>query len=48
MTRLDVVVVGGILGIAAARELLMRRPGITLAVFDKEASIGEHQTRFRE
>jgi L-2-hydroxyglutarate oxidase LhgO len=45
MTRLDVVVVGGgILGIATARELLMRRPGISLAVLDKEASIGEHQT----
>jgi L-2-hydroxyglutarate oxidase LhgO len=45
MTRLDVVVVGGgILGIAAARELLMRRPGISLAVLDKEASLGEHQT----
>ena len=45
MTRLDVVVVGGgILGLAAARELLLRRPGISLAVLDKEASIGEHQT----
>ena len=45
MTRLDVVVVGGgILGIAAARELLLRKPGISLAVLDKEASIGEHQT----
>src|SRR5215510_7428136 len=45
MTRLDVMVVGGgILGIAAARELLIRRPGISLAVLDKEASLGEHQT----
>ena len=45
MTRLDVAVVGGgILGIAVARELLMRRPGISLAVLDKEASLGEHQT----
>jgi L-2-hydroxyglutarate oxidase LhgO len=45
MTRLDVVVVGcGLLGIAAARELLIRKPGISLAVLDKEASLGEHQT----
>ena len=45
MTRLDVAVVGGgILGIAVARELLMRRPGISLAVLDKEDSLGEHQT----
>jgi len=45
MTRLDVVVVGGgILGIAAARELLIRKPGISLAVLDKEGSLGEHQT----
>jgi L-2-hydroxyglutarate oxidase LhgO len=45
MTKHDVVVVGGgILGIAAARELLIRKPGISLAVLDKEASLGEHQT----
>jgi L-2-hydroxyglutarate oxidase LhgO len=45
MTRLDVVVVGGgLLGIAAARELLIRKPEISLAVLDKEASLGEHQT----
>jgi (S)-2-hydroxyglutarate dehydrogenase len=45
MTRLDVVVVGGgIVGIAAAREILTRRPGISLAVLDKEPSIGVHQS----
>jgi L-2-hydroxyglutarate oxidase LhgO len=45
LTRFDVVVVGGgIVGIAAARELLIRQPGLSLAVLDKEASVGEHQT----
>ena len=45
MTRLDVVVVGaGIVGIAAAREMLTRRPGTALAVLDKESSVGAHQT----
>jgi L-2-hydroxyglutarate oxidase LhgO len=45
VNKFDVVVVGGgIVGIAAARELLLRTPGISLAVLDKEASLGEHQT----
>jgi (S)-2-hydroxyglutarate dehydrogenase len=43
--RFDVVIVGGgIVGLAAAREILMRRPGTSLAVLDKESSVGEHQT----
>jgi (S)-2-hydroxyglutarate dehydrogenase len=41
----DVVVVGaGIVGLAGARELLLRRPGLRLAVVDKEHRIGVHQT----
>lgn len=45
MARYDVVVVGaGIVGLAAARDLLGRRPGMRLAVIDKEPRIGAHQT----
>jgi L-2-hydroxyglutarate oxidase len=41
----DVVVVGaGIVGLASARELLRRRPGLRLALIDKEARVGGHQT----
>ncbi len=41
----DVVVVGaGIVGLASARELLRRRPGLRLALIDKEPRIGAHQT----
>jgi L-2-hydroxyglutarate oxidase LhgO len=43
--RYDVVVVGaGILGLATARELQGRRPGLRVAVLDKEQRIGVHQT----
>jgi L-2-hydroxyglutarate oxidase LhgO len=41
----DVVVVGaGIVGLASARELLLRRPGLRLALIDKEPRVGAHQT----
>jgi (S)-2-hydroxyglutarate dehydrogenase len=41
----DVVVVGaGIVGLASARELLRRHPGLRLAVVDKEPRVGAHQT----
>jgi (S)-2-hydroxyglutarate dehydrogenase len=41
----DVVVVGaGILGLAVARELHARHPDLSIAVLEKEARVGVHQT----
>jgi L-2-hydroxyglutarate oxidase LhgO len=41
----DVVVVGaGIVGLAAARAMLQRKPDLRLAVVEKEKRIGAHQT----
>ncbi len=41
----DVTVVGaGIVGLATARELLNRHPGLRLVVLEKEQAIGTHQT----
>jgi (S)-2-hydroxyglutarate dehydrogenase len=41
----DVIVVGaGILGLATARALLERQPGLRLAVVEKEKQVGAHQT----
>jgi L-2-hydroxyglutarate oxidase LhgO len=39
-----VIVGGGIVGLAAAREILQRRPGTSLILLEKEATIGQHQT----
>jgi L-2-hydroxyglutarate oxidase len=46
MTRIhDIVVVGGgIVGLAAARELLERRPGTSLLLIEKESRLAAHQT----
>jgi (S)-2-hydroxyglutarate dehydrogenase len=41
----DVVVVGaGIIGLAAARELVLRHDGLSICVLDREPRIGAHQT----
>lgn len=43
--RADVVIVGaGILGLAVARELLLRRPGIRLTVLERAGAVGTHQS----
>jgi L-2-hydroxyglutarate oxidase len=43
--RCDVVVVGGgILGLAVARELLARKPQMSLCVLEREREVGTHQT----
>jgi len=39
-----VVVGGGIVGLATARELRRRHPGATVTVLEKEAAVGRHQT----
>ena len=38
------VVGGGIVGLAAARELQLRHPSLSIAVLEKEASLAAHQT----
>ncbi|GAA4814042.1 L-2-hydroxyglutarate oxidase [Nocardioides caeni] len=38
------VVGGGIVGLAVARELTRRRPGLRVEVFEKEDRVGAHQT----
>jgi L-2-hydroxyglutarate oxidase len=45
MALYDMAVVGaGIVGLASARELAARKPGLRLAVIDKEPRVGAHQT----
>lgn len=38
------IVGAGIIGLAVARELLLRRPGIRLVVLEAAAAVGTHQT----
>lgn len=41
----DILIVGGgIVGLATARDFLKRRPGLRIAILEKETSIGQHQT----
>lgn len=42
--RRYVVVGGGIIGLATAREIGRRRPGASVTVLEKEAAVGRHQT----
>jgi L-2-hydroxyglutarate oxidase len=43
--KYDLVVVGaGIIALAAARELLARRPGLRLAILEREPEVARHQT----
>jgi L-2-hydroxyglutarate oxidase len=45
MSTDDVLVIGaGIVGLAVARELGLRRPGLAVTVVDKEPVVGAHQT----
>jgi L-2-hydroxyglutarate oxidase len=45
MPEADVVVIGGgIVGLATARELARRRPGASIVVLEKETGIARHQT----
>ena len=45
MPDVDVAVVGaGIVGLATAREILVRHPDLRVAVLDKEATVAAHQT----
>src|SRR6476620_1792627 len=43
--RADLLVIGGgILGLATAREMLMRRPGLRVLVVEREPELAAHQT----
>jgi (S)-2-hydroxyglutarate dehydrogenase len=44
-SRTDIAIVGGgILGLAIARELLGRRPGLAVTILEREAELATHQT----
>jgi (S)-2-hydroxyglutarate dehydrogenase len=45
VAKYDVAIVGaGIVGLAVAREILKRRPGASMAVFERESDVARHQT----
>ncbi|WP_242617782.1 L-2-hydroxyglutarate oxidase [Edaphobacter modestus] len=45
LSQVDVAIIGaGIVGLATARELCTRFPGVSLVVLDKERTVGAHQT----
>ena len=39
-----IIVGGGIVGLATARQLLHTRPGLEVTVLEKEQTLGQHQT----
>jgi L-2-hydroxyglutarate oxidase LhgO len=44
-TRTDVAIIGGgILGLAIARDLLIKRPGLSVTVLERESELATHQT----
>ncbi|HNC24418.1 MAG TPA: FAD-dependent oxidoreductase, partial [Opitutaceae bacterium] len=44
MTRRVVIIGGGVVGLAVARELQRRVPGATVVLLEKEADVGRHQS----
>ena len=45
MQKVDVAVVGGgLLGLATARELLLRRPELSLVLLEREKRLAAHQS----
>jgi L-2-hydroxyglutarate oxidase len=45
VAQYDIVIIGaGIVGLAAGREILRRKPALRLAIVEKEPEIGQHQT----
>lgn len=44
MSQRVTVIGGGIVGLAVAREVLLRVPGAVVSVMEKESAVGQHQT----
>ena len=45
MQRADVIVIGGgIVGLATAWQIQRRKPGTVVAILEKEAALGQHQS----
>ncbi len=43
--RCDVAIVGaGIVGLAVAHEMVLRHPGVSVCVLEREAAVGMHQS----
>ncbi|MDB6092749.1 MAG: dependent oxidoreductase [Verrucomicrobia bacterium] len=44
MSQSTLIIGGGIVGLAVAREILLRSPGTVVTVLEKEAEVGRHQS----